>query len=103
MFRVLSLQDVSPTKCQTLGVSRRQLYAAGARMPKTLGPAGAAAANDAPTAAAAAAEAADAAAAAAEMLMQRQEAEAVEAWLRLQRQRAKERNSGSQQSVREAA
>ncbi|KAL8445951.1 hypothetical protein Emag_004916 [Eimeria magna] len=107
-LRLAELDEVSSTKYQTLGVSRRQLYAAGARGPRSPAVGAAAAASDAASAVAKAsfAEAAAGgrgAADATDRLASTQEAEAAKAWLRLQKSRAKARNSGALQSAEEVA
>ncbi|KAL8429115.1 hypothetical protein Efla_003168 [Eimeria flavescens] len=107
-LRLEELDEVCPTKYHTLGVSRRQLYAAGARGPKNPITGAAATADQAPSAAASCAsrsaglahgtgqgEAGDAAA----PLLCAQEAEAAQAWLCLQGKQAKRRNSGALQSA----
>ncbi|KAL8432537.1 hypothetical protein ACSSS7_004534 [Eimeria intestinalis] len=104
-LRLEELDEVSATKYQTLGVSRRQLYAAGARGPRSPAADAAAAVTGA---AFAAANAADAQAAVGgqgardptDRLTRNQEAEAANAWLALQKSRTKARNSGALQSVR---
>lgn len=107
------LQEAAPAKYQTLEVSRRQLYAAGARVgcKSVSSNSGAVAASceasaaaevkdfPAPEAATAVAAAAAGAAEEAERVQEAVEAEAADSWLLMERQRTAERSKGSPQTV----
>lgn len=89
------LQDTPPPTFQTLAVSRRQLYAAGARASTSpLAAAAAAVSPQSPSSASSISAAAEAGAAAV------QEAEAARAWLCFEQERESGENMGALQSVR---